>query len=150
DESLNDESERSNPASESETEQEPEPEQEQEPEPNERQFENIDDDNTFTERVQRGLSGLCVDALCHASTNNLTNLENITQLIGVQARGTAALYISPGSKEESYIYNVMLPANLRNMPVVGTQMPPQRAGVTETDIAQFRTELGVWIDNLDL
>ena len=117
--------------------------------PNESQFADSDMDDTFTQRIQRGLSGLCVEALCHASTNNLTNLENINQLIGVQARGTAALYIAPGSKEESYLYNVMLPANQRSVAVLGTQMPPRRAGITDVDIAQFRSELGLWIDNLE-
>ena len=105
-------------------------------------------DQPMTQRIQRGLGRFCVDAFCHASTNNQTNLEDITRLIGQQARGSAALYVAPGEKEQSYLYNVMLPFNQRNIPTLGTRMPPARAGIAPEDVEQFREELGAWIDSL--
>ncbi|MEE2786387.1 MAG: hypothetical protein VX589_03545 [Myxococcota bacterium] len=105
-------------------------------------------DEALGSRVQGGLDRMCVDALCHARTSNLINLEDITQLIGQQARGSAAMYVAPGSKENSYVYNVMLPVNQRTVPINGTQMPPFRRNISQIDIARFRAELGEWIDGL--
>ena len=103
--------------------------------------------------IQDGIDASCVSAGCHATQNNLRSLEDIQALIGQNPYGSGTPYIVPGNKEASYLYNVLLPPNERNIGINGGQMPPPYRPIslrrTPLQLRTLRDDIGRWIDGLE-